>query len=76
MLMAYLPKEKILLNADLYTPPAQGAQPPATPTAGMKTLQANMVKLKLDVAQHVPLHGRVGTNDEFMKMFAKTDKTN
>ena len=25
MLIAYLPKEKILLNADLYSPPAQGA---------------------------------------------------
>jgi len=29
MLMVYLPKEKVLFNADLYTPPAQGAQPPA-----------------------------------------------
>src|SRR6516165_5470354 len=29
MLIAYLPKEKILVNADLYTPPAQGAPPPA-----------------------------------------------
>ena len=25
MLMVYLPKEKILFNADLYSPPAQGA---------------------------------------------------
>ena len=25
MLIAYLPKEKILFNADLYSPPAQGA---------------------------------------------------
>ena len=75
MLMAYLPKEKILLNADLYSPPAQGAQP-AAPTTAMKTLYQNIVKLKLDVAEHVPIHGRVGTNDEFMKMFAKGEKTN
>jgi len=75
MLMAYLPKEKILLNADLYSPPAQGAQPP-TPTATMRTLYQNILKLKLDVAQHVPAHGRVGTNEEFTRMFAKTDKTN
>ena len=27
MLIAYLPKEKILFNADLYSPPAQGAAP-------------------------------------------------
>jgi hypothetical protein len=32
--------------------------------------------LKLDVSQHVPTHGRVATNDEFMKMFAKADKAN
>jgi hypothetical protein len=29
MLIAFLPKEKILFNADLYSPPAQGAQPTA-----------------------------------------------
>jgi hypothetical protein len=75
MLMAYLPKEKILYNADLYSPPAQGAAAPA-PTAAGKTLYQNILKLKLDVAQHVPTHGRVGTNDEFMKMFAKAGNTN
>jgi hypothetical protein len=70
MLMAYLPKEKILFNADLYSPPAQGAQP-TVPTPGMRTLNQNMQMLKLDVAQHVPTHGRVANNDEFMKVFAK-----
>jgi len=67
MLMVYLPKEKILINADLYSPPAQGAAAP-TPTAAMRTLYQNMRKQKLDVARHVPLHGRVGTNDEFLKI--------
>ena len=68
MLMAYLPKEKILYNADLYSPPAAGAPVPA-PTAASRTLHQNIVKLRLDVAQHVPTHGRVGTNDEFVKIF-------
>ena len=67
MLMAYLPKEKMLINADLYSPAAPGAPPPA-PTPGMRTLFQNMRKQKLDVAQHVPLHGRVGSNDEFLKI--------
>jgi hypothetical protein len=71
MLMAYLPKEKILVNADLYSPPQPGAQPPA-PTPGMRTLYQNILKLKLDVAQHVPIHGRVGTNDEFLKIVGRT----
>src|SRR5581483_5622376 len=71
MLMAYLPKEKILINADLYSPPAQGSQPP-TATAAMRTLYQNMLKHRLDVAQHVGIHGRVGTNDEFLKIVGKT----
>ena len=71
MLMAYLPKEKILFNADLYSPPAAGAAPSA-PTSGMRTLQQNIRKLKLDVAQHAPAHGRVGTQEEFMRLVAPT----
>ena len=71
MLIAYLPKERILVNADLYSPPAPGAPPPATPTPLMVTLNQNIQRLKLDVAQHVPIHGRVGTNDEFVKIVGK-----
>jgi L-ascorbate metabolism protein UlaG (beta-lactamase superfamily) len=67
MLMAYLPKEKILINADLYSPPAPGAPMPAA-TTGMRTLYQNMRKQKLDVARHVPIHGRAGTNEEFLKI--------
>jgi glyoxylase-like metal-dependent hydrolase (beta-lactamase superfamily II) len=67
MLIAYLPKEKILFNADLYSPPAQGATP-GPPTPSMRTLQQNIRKLKLDVAQHAPAHGRVGTHEEFVRL--------
>src|SRR5580700_9260148 len=68
MLMVYLPKEKILINADLYVPPEPGAKP-SPPTAGMRTLYLNMKKLKFDVAQHVSIVGqRVGSNDEFVKI--------
>ena len=70
MLMAFLPREKILINADLYSPPDPGAAPP-TPTAATKTLYQNMLKLQLDVAQHVPIHGHPGSNDDFVKIFAK-----
>ena len=71
MLMVYLSKEKILVNADLYSPQAQAAAPP-TLTPGMRTLYQNIQMLKLDVAQHVPIHGRVATNDEFVKSVGKT----
>jgi glyoxylase-like metal-dependent hydrolase (beta-lactamase superfamily II) len=71
MLMAYLPKEKILVNADLYTPPAPGTPPPTAPNANMRTLYQNMQRLKLNVAQHVPIHGRPGANDVFLKIVGK-----
>jgi glyoxylase-like metal-dependent hydrolase (beta-lactamase superfamily II) len=71
MLVAYLPKEKILINADLYSPPAQGSLP--TPTPGMRTLYQNMLKQKLEVAEHVPIHGRVGTNDEFLRIVGQAE---
>ena len=68
MLMVYLPKEKILINADLYVPPEPGVKP-TPPTAGMRTLYLNMKKLKLDVAWHVSIVGRrVGSNDEFVNL--------
>jgi glyoxylase-like metal-dependent hydrolase (beta-lactamase superfamily II) len=67
MLMVYFPKEKILINADLYTPPAQGAPLPA-PNANIRTLRQNIQRLKLDVSQHVPIHGQPGPMDEFVKI--------
>jgi glyoxylase-like metal-dependent hydrolase (beta-lactamase superfamily II) len=71
MLIAYLPAEKILINADLYSPPAPGATPPATLNPSTLSLSRNIQRLKLDVAQHVPIHGRVGTHEEFLKIVGK-----
>jgi glyoxylase-like metal-dependent hydrolase (beta-lactamase superfamily II) len=58
-LMVHLPKEKILVEADAYTPLAPGAQPPATPNANNVNLIANIERLKLQVDRIAPLHGRV-----------------
>jgi glyoxylase-like metal-dependent hydrolase (beta-lactamase superfamily II) len=66
MLIAYLPKEKIVVNADLFSPTPQGPAP--APNASMMTFFQNLQRLKLDVAQHLPIHGRVATADEFMKI--------
>jgi glyoxylase-like metal-dependent hydrolase (beta-lactamase superfamily II) len=67
MLMVYFPKEKILVNADLYSPPASGAPAPA-PNANMRTLRQNITRLKLDVAQHVPIHGQPGPMTQFAQI--------
>jgi glyoxylase-like metal-dependent hydrolase (beta-lactamase superfamily II) len=75
MLMVYLPKEKILFNADLYSPAAPGA-PPAAPTIAARTLKENLLKYRIEPERHVPVHGRVGTQAEFLAMFAGGTKTN
>lgn len=66
MLIAYLPREGILINADLFSPREQA---PATPTTSMRTLNENIKKLRLDVERHVPVHGGIATHQEFLAIF-------
>jgi glyoxylase-like metal-dependent hydrolase (beta-lactamase superfamily II) len=57
LLVAYLPKEKILVEADAFNPPAQAGAPPATPvSANTLNLMAKLDRLKLDVETIVPVH--------------------
>jgi glyoxylase-like metal-dependent hydrolase (beta-lactamase superfamily II) len=55
MLMAYLPNEKILIEADLFDTHAGRA---AGPSAATRSLVNQVRALKLDVQQVVPIHGR------------------
>ena len=66
MLIAYLPQEKLMIEADMYTPPLPGAAPPPV-TAAAKTLLNNVRRLKLDVSTIAPIHGRVVPWSEFLK---------
>jgi glyoxylase-like metal-dependent hydrolase (beta-lactamase superfamily II) len=58
-LMVYLPKERLLIEADAYTPLAPNAKPPATPNANNVNLIENIERQKLAVDRILPLHGRV-----------------
>ena len=58
-LMVYLPREKLLIEADVFTPPPLNAPVPATPNANNVNLAQNIERLKLAVDQILPLHGRV-----------------
>ena len=58
-LMVYLPKERLLIEADAYTPLAPDAKPPATPNANNVNLIENIERQKLAVDRILPLHGRV-----------------
>jgi hypothetical protein len=64
MLIAYLPKEKIVINADLYGPPPAGGTL-AKVTNNAVVLYRNLKRLKLDVTTHVPIHGNPGSNADF-----------
>lgn len=66
MLVAYLPTERILINADLYAPPAPGGAPPA-PSPSMRALSNTIQQLKLNVERHVGIHGEVGPHQDFLK---------
>jgi hypothetical protein len=58
-LMVYLPKEKLLIEADAYTPLPPNAPVPETPNANNVNLIKNVERLKLSVDKILPLHGRV-----------------
>ncbi len=58
-LMVYLPAEKLLIEADAYTPSAPNAPPLAVPNANHLNLIANIEANKLAVERILPLHGRI-----------------
>ena len=57
--MVWLPKERLLIEADAYTPGAPNAAPPARPNPLNVNLLHNVERLRLDVDRILPLHGRV-----------------
>jgi glyoxylase-like metal-dependent hydrolase (beta-lactamase superfamily II) len=59
MLMVYLPKEKLLIQADAYTPPAPNTAPMSPPSPFNVSLAENITKQGLTVDQILPLHGRI-----------------
>jgi len=59
MLIAYFPKEKMVVQADLYNPQA------AAPNASNRTFHRNLQRLKLDVRTIVGIHGRPAPMSQF-----------
>ncbi|MCD6076337.1 MAG: hypothetical protein K0R89_275, partial [Ramlibacter sp.] len=58
-MMAWLPRERLLVEADAYTPGPPNQPPPATPNALHVNLVTNVQRLGFDVDRILPLHGRV-----------------
>jgi glyoxylase-like metal-dependent hydrolase (beta-lactamase superfamily II) len=63
-LMVYLPKERLLIEADSFTPLPPNASPPSPPNPLHVNLVDNLGTLKLPVDRILPLHGRVVPSSE------------
>ena len=71
LLMVYLPKERLLVEADVYTPLAPNVTPPMPPSAYMVAFADYLAKLKLPVDQILPLHGRIVPFSELNKTIGR-----
>lgn len=76
MLLVYLPKLKVLVEADGFNPPpAPATQTPATISPYQLNLAANIERLNLDVERIIPIHlpadGRKVTMAELNKAIGK-----
>mgnify|MGYP003345185897 CR=1 FL=1 len=72
MLVAYLPKEKMLLESDIIN---TDNPLPAMPTRDMTSLYTMIIRMKFDVQTIVPMHGKPMPWADFAKMFTAARQT-
>ena len=68
MLVAYLPEEKILIEADLFDAPLNGEPLPAIANAANRSLYNHVLRLGLEVDTIVPIHGQAVSWDDFLRL--------
>jgi len=73
MLMIYLPRERMLIEADSWTPPAPGDVPGAV--VNLVNFYDAVQRLNLNVDQVVPIHGRLTSFDEIRQAVQTYGKT-
>jgi glyoxylase-like metal-dependent hydrolase (beta-lactamase superfamily II) len=71
IIMAYLRKEKLLIEADVFTP-AAGAEPPKVANPFSVNLESNVRRLNIDVDRILPIHGRIVPYSELLAAIGKT----
>ena len=67
LVMAYLRKEKLLIEADAFNPGGV----PKTPNPFSVNLEANVRRLNIDVERILPLHGNIVPYVELLKAIGK-----
>ena len=68
MLVAYLPAEKIIIEADLYDTPGPGEPRPATAN---RSFYNHVHRLGLDVETIAPIHGPVVPWTDFLRVVGR-----
>ena len=68
MLMAYLPNERLLIEADLFDPLAPGTPRQTEPADANRSLYRHVQRLGLDIDTIVPIHGRPVSWTDFLEV--------
>jgi glyoxylase-like metal-dependent hydrolase (beta-lactamase superfamily II) len=71
MVIVYLPRERMVINADVYTPPEKGKPLPKA-NEDTRVLLETIQRLGLDVSTHVGLHGGVGPEEDLVKIVGQS----
>jgi glyoxylase-like metal-dependent hydrolase (beta-lactamase superfamily II) len=72
LLMVYLPREKLLIEADAFTPLPPDTPPPMPASPFQVNLADNIARLGLAVDQLLPLHGRIVPLAELYRTIGRT----
>jgi len=73
LLMVYLPTERFLVEADVFTPAPLNAPPPSAVNPLSVNLAENISRLGLSVDQLLPLHGRMVPMAELNKAIGRAN---
>jgi glyoxylase-like metal-dependent hydrolase (beta-lactamase superfamily II) len=65
-LLVWLPRERLVIEADAFTPGPPNSPPPAVPNDNNVNLVANIERLQLPVDRILPLHSRIATMTELL----------
>jgi len=71
IIMAYLRKERLLIEADAFNPGPAGAEPPKVPNPFEVSLETNVRRLNIEVDRIVPIHGRIVPYGELLTAIGK-----
>lgn len=71
-MMVWLPQERLLIQADAFTPGAPNTPPPAVPNPNHVNLADNIARWRLNVDRILPLHGRIVPVSELYTAIGRT----